>query len=236
MDLSAIRALSFDCYGTLIDWETGILRAVRPVLSVRGLRPSDEEILVAYARLEALHECGEYIDYREVLSRVMRDLASQHGASLEDREVERLPASLATWPAFPDTARTLRALATRFPLVICSNVDADLFEATHEKLDAAIEWVVTADLCRSYKPNPRHLRVALALTGLQPHELLHVAQSRYHDIAPARALGIRTAWINRPSRLKDRGVTPATPAATAEPDLSATSLEELDRLLRALGL
>lgn len=238
MDLSAIRALSFDCYGTLIDWETGILRAVRPVLSVRGLCPSDEEILDAYARLEALHESGDYLDYREVLSRVMRDLASERGASLEDREVERLPASLATWPAFPDTARTLRALATRFPLVICSNVDADLFEATQEKLGADFEWIVTADYCRSYKPNPRHLRVALALTGLQPHELLHVAQSRYHDIAPARALGIRTAWVNRPSRLKDRGVTPATPASAspAEPDLTATSLEELDRLLRALGL
>lgn len=235
MDLSAIRALSFDCYGTLIDWETGILRAVRPVLSVRGLRPADQVILDAYARLEARHEAGDYINYREVLSRVMRDLASELGASLEDREIDRLPASLATWPAFPDTPRALRSLAARFQLVICSNIDEDLFEDTREKLGADFEWVVTADFCRSYKPHPRHLRVALALTGLQPHELLHVAQSRYHDIAPASDLGVRTAWVNRASRLKDRGVTPAMPQSHP-PDLSVSTLDELDRLLRAAGV
>lgn len=235
MDLSSIRALSFDCFGTLIDWETGILRAVRPVLSVRGLRPIDEDILGSYARLEALHESGDYIDYREVLSRVMRDLAAEYGATLEDREIERLPSSLPTWPAFPDTPRTLRSLAARFPLVICSNVDADLFEATREKLGADFEWVVTADYCRSYKPHPRHLRVALALTGLRPHELLHVAQSHYHDITPARTLGIPTAWINRPSRLKDRGLTPEAPRSLSS-DLTATSLDELDSLLRASGV
>lgn len=235
MDFSSIRAISFDCYGTLIDWESGILRAVRPVLSVRGLRPGDEAILESYARLEALHESGEYVDYREVLSRVMRDLAAEFGASLEDREVERLPASLAAWPAFTDTPRSLRSLAARFPLIICSNVDADLFEATHEKLGAEFEWVVTADYCRSYKPHPRHLRVALALAGLQPHELLHVAQSRFHDILPARTLGIRTAWVNRESRLRDRGLTPPTPASPP-PDLTVSDLEELDRLLRTAGV
>lgn len=225
-----IAALTFDCYGTLVDWESGILRALKPLLAVHGVRLDDETLLARYAAYEAAEEGGEYQPYRDVLRGVVGRFAAGAGFTPEEKELDRLPTSLARWPLFADTRGALEALGERLPLVICSNVDDDLFEATQEALGVEFERVVTASYCRSYKPDPRHFRVALALLDLPASRVLHVAQSRFHDIAPARALGMRTAWINRTSRRPGVGVAPPPPAGS-EPDLELPDLASLARLV-----
>lgn len=197
IDFSRFDAITFDCYGTLIDWESGILQALRPILSVRGIRASDDEILAHYARLEAAAESGEYIPYRDVLRSVVRGIGEAYGFTPEEREEDRLPESIKRWQPFPDTVSALQRLASRFRLGVISNIDDDLFEATHAKLGVEFDRVVTAQLCRSYKPHRRNFNTMLALLDLPPDRVLHAAESLYHDVKPARELGMTTIWINR---------------------------------------
>jgi 2-haloacid dehalogenase len=235
MDPGGVKAITFDCYGTLIDWEAGVLRAIRPMLTVHGVRASDEEIVGHYAEYEAAEEAGEYKPYREVLRNVVDRFADGYGFEAAELERERLPGSIARWEPFADTKAALRALAERYRLVVVSNIDDELFEATAAKLghtheSPLFEWIVTAEYCRSYKPGERHFRVALALLGLEPGEVLHAAQSRFHDLAPASRLGFRTAWINRRSVLPGRGMTPAGEAGV-EPGVTVPDLASLARRL-----
>lgn len=236
LDPAAFDAVTFDCYGTLIDWETGIREAVRPVLDARGVRPEDDELLALYARLEAGFEAAASADrrsftrYRDVLAAVMRGIGDHYGLTLTDREADRLPGSLARWPAFPDTAPALRALRARYRLAVLSNIDRDLFEDTAPKLGVELDELVTADQCRSYKPCPRHFRVGLALLDLPASRVLHVAESLVHDVAPARALGFTTVWINRRG---DRGPGASGPGRGVTPHAEFPSLAAL---VRALGL
>lgn len=229
-------AITFDCYGTLIDWESGILQAVRPVLSVHGVRASDEELLALYARLEADLERrasadrGAFSRYREVLAGVMRGIGEHFGLTLIDREIDRLPASLARWPAFADTAPSLRALKSRYRLAVLSNIDRDLFEDTAPKLGVELDELVTADFCRSYKPDPRHFRVGLALLDLPPSRVLHVAESLVHDVVPARALGMTTVWVNR------RGARGPGASGGVEGVKPHVELPDLASLVARLGL
>ncbi|XVJ58682.1 MAG: haloacid dehalogenase type II [Tepidisphaera sp.] len=204
LDLHRIEALTFDCFGTLIDWEAGILQAVKPVLSVHGVRAGDDEILGLFALLEREQEAAATADratafvcYKDVLRNVMMGIGEHFGKAFVDREVERLPQSLARWPAFADTAPVLAALSGRYRLAVLSNVDGDLFEAVLPKLGAPLAEVVTAEACRSYKPDPRHFRVGLALLDLPAERVLHVAESVVHDVVPATEMGMPTAWINR---------------------------------------
>jgi 2-haloacid dehalogenase len=231
-DRRRIQALTFDCYGTLINWELGILKAIRPILSTYGKRPTDAELLRLYAQFEASEESptdsDDHVPYRTILENVMARIGDHFGLSLIDRELERLPNSIATWPAFPDTAASLQALQQHFTLCICSNIDDDLFADTQPKLGVQPTWVVTAQYCRSYKPRSRHFRVAMGLLELAPDQILHVAQSKYHDIAPAKRLGMRTAWINRASAVPDIGVAPPTDVV---PDLHFPDLATLTREL-----
>jgi 2-haloacid dehalogenase len=234
LDFSRFTALTFDCYGTLIDRETGILQAVRPVLSVHGVRTTDERILEMFARLEAEEErlggdgLPGYQPYRDVLRNVMGRLGREFECELVERELDRLPESIKRWPAFSDTAPALRALAERFTINLISNVDDDLFEATLPKLGVEVNRFVSAQLCRSYKPARRNFNVMLALLDLPPDRVLHVAQSRYHDIAPAKELGLTAAWVNRRP-----GRAGATPIGDAVPDLEVPDLATLARLALA---
>jgi 2-haloacid dehalogenase len=247
-----IRALTFDCYGTLIDWETGILKALRPLLSIHGIsreRASDAELLRLYSQFEPeIQSAAGSLDaepgsshmlYRDVLREVVARFGDHFKLRLAERELDRLPDSIPAWPAFADTPAALARLAAKFTLAIVSNIDDDLFAGTLPHLhgdSAASEppawphWIITAQYCRSYKPNPRHFRVALALLGLEPSHVLHVAQSRFHDIAPAKALGLRTAWINRRSSLPGTG---ATPPAEARADVEYADLKSLADALDA---
>lgn len=178
------EAITFDCYGTLIDWETGLLAELRPRLP--GL--TDAEILKRYAQLEAELEAGPYRPYRELLGKIEQRMGLEPGG---------LAASLPGWPPFPDTVRALKRLGKDHWLAVVSNIDDDLFEGTQARLGVAFDQVVTAKQVRSYKPKLAHFEAVLDRLMLKPQQVLHAAQSLFHDIAPAKAMGFRTCWITR---------------------------------------
>lgn len=220
-DWSRIRALTFDCYGTLIDWETGILHDLRNGLGDTGC--SNEDLLVRYAEVEAAVEKGPFMPYRqvqrEVLARIARDLG------VEPRQPDALSRGLRSWPPFPDTIAALGRLGRRYRLCITSNVDRDLFEGTAARLGVRFDEVVTADQVRSYKPGTAHFEDAFRRLGLPASSIAHVAQSLYHDIVPARRLGLATVWVDR--RAGRPGGATLPPDQTAIPDMRVESLAQL---------
>jgi 2-haloacid dehalogenase len=221
LDFRRFDALTFDCYGTLIDWEAGILAAFRAVLEPRGVAPGDDELLERYAHHEAAAEDGPYLRYREVLGRSVRGVCAELAVEPTDDEVARFSRSVGDWPAFPDSADALASLHERFKLGVITNCDDDLFALSNRRLGVAFDWIVTAQQVGSYKPDPSNFRFAFERIDVPRERILHVAQSLYHDHVPAKALGMSTVWIDR------RGDKPgfgATPPADAEPDLSAPSM------------
>jgi len=219
--------LTFDCYGTLIDWESGIAGALGPILARHG-RPLDvESILERYALIESALEAGPYLRYREVLRRALDAFGSALGFEPSAEERESFGASVADWPAFPDSEAALATLATRYRLVILSNVDDDLFADSARRLGVAFHDVITAQQVGSYKPELRNFEVAIERVG--PRErILHVAQSLFHDIAPARAVGLRAVWVNRRAGRPGSG---ATAQSDARPDAEVPDLRTLAELL-----
>jgi len=224
IDFDAFDVLSFDCYGTLIDWERGILDALAPILAAHGVSPRRDETLEQFGELEASIEGGEFVAYRTVLMRVLEGLGSRWGFSPSTSELEAFSSSVADWPAFADTPASLKALGSRYRLGIISNIDDDLFAASARHLDARVDWVVTAQQVGAYKPSPRNFLRAIERAGVPPQRMLHVAQSLYHDIGTARRLGLGTVWVNRRHGQTGSG---ATSAARAEPHLEVKSLAEL---------
>ncbi len=224
LDFSQFEYLTFDCYGTLINWEAGILGALRPILSAHGVQVPDEEVLRLYGECEAEAESGDFRIYREILEGVVGAFGQRLGFSPSVAETQSLPQSLADWPLFPDTVDALRQLRTRYKLAIISNVDDDLFAPTAKRLQVPFDAVITAQQVRSYKPSLNNFHLALQRIGQPKEKILHVAQSLYHDIAPARALGLKNVWVNRRKNQPGPG---ASRAANVEPDLEATSLQAL---------
>jgi len=222
--------LTFDCYGTLIDWENGILDALRPILEQHGVDVEEGELLRLYARHEARQEAGSFRIYRKVLRGVMAGLADDLGFIPSPTDLEALPASVGSWRPFADTAEALERLARRYRLAIVSNVDDDLFAETARHLPVDFDPVVTAQEVGAYKPSPQNFRVVLERLGVPRHQVLHVAQSLFHDHVPAKRLGLTTVWINRPSRCPGTGLS--LPVVVA-PDLE---LPDLESLARATGL
>ncbi len=210
------EAMTFDCYGTLVDWESGILRTLGRMLAPQGIDVPPEQLLTAFGRHEAALEAGPYLSYREVLTGTARGVAADLGVGLDEADAERFAASVAEWPPFPDSADALARLQTRFRLGVITNCDDDLFAASNAKLGLTFDWVVTAQQVGSYKPDRRNFEVALARIGLPPQRILHVAQSLYHDHVPAQAMGLATAWVDR---RHDREGFGATPPAKALPNL-----------------
>jgi 2-haloacid dehalogenase len=225
--LSGIRVVSFDCYGTLIDWESGILTAMKVVLASRGVFPPDAEILERYAEYEAYAESGAYIPYRQVLRNVVLRFGAAFGFSPDPDELECLGRSLPHWRPFDDAARGLGRLKKRFKLAVLSNVDDDLFAQTRQRLGAEIDHVVTAEQVGAYKPSPAMFAALIDRTTKDPGSILHVAQSPFHDVVPGRAAGLTTVWVKRPSA---RGVFGATPAVLPQPDAEVPDLDTLATL------
>lgn len=226
LDLAARKfdAITFDCYGTLIDWETGILAALRNVLRAHSIDLPDGETLGRYAALEAEAEAGAYKRYREVLRSVVEGFGRTLGFSPTAEECLALEKSLPSWEPFPDTAAALQALARQHALVVVSNVDADLFASTAAKLPVRFAAVITAQQVRAYKPDAAHFRTALQTLALPAARVLHVANSLYHDIEPAQRLGMATVWVHRRQGRDGPG---ATPAASVRPDLVVPDLRSL---------
>jgi 2-haloacid dehalogenase len=218
VDPDRFDVLTFDCYGTLIDWETGITAALR---SVASWPVTDDELLERFAVHEAEAERGEYRSYREVLASAALGVARDAGVDLTEEAAVAFGDSVGDWPAFPDSPDALRRLAERYRLGVVTNCDEALFAASNRRLGVRFDWVVTAERVRSYKPNPRHFEVALAEIGLPRDRVLHVAQSLFHDHVPARRLGLSTVWIDRRAGREGSG---ATPSAEAEPDATYPSM------------
>lgn len=235
LDFDHFEALTFDCYGTLIDWERGLLEALSTLLD-RGdvghgrLAADADELLAHFGRFESVAESGAFRPYRDVLRTVARRLGDQYGVTVGDDAADAFAASVGDWPAFPDTVDALRALSHRYRLAVVSNVDDDLFAGSAARLDVPFEHVVTAMQVKSYKPHRAHFDAVLQRLDLPRDRVLHVAQSLHHDIGPATALGFRCVWVNRRSGRAGSG---ATPAAVAEPDLEVPDLATLARLASA---
>jgi 2-haloacid dehalogenase len=214
-------ALTFDCYGTLIDWETGLLAAAQPVFAAHGVALGDEDVLEAFGRHEARLEAGEYRTYREVLAESLRGMAAEHGVTPTDEQLAAFSESVADWPAFADSPAALARLAGRFRLGVVTNCDDDLFARSNERLGVAFDWIVTAQQARGYKPGMRPFDLAFETIDVPRQRILHVAQSLFHDHATAKRIGMTTVWIDRRGGREGTG---ATPPAEATPDLLAPDM------------
>jgi len=263
VNLDRFALLSFDCYGTLIDWERGILDALRRDFERAGVAMDQDAVLAAFAESEPKREQEAPTDpYPLILQRVHSDLAARFGLALagqdsmepnsvernsvgrasrpstttpvgrasrpsssQNEDSERFARSIGDWPPFPDTAESLRRLKERFRLVILSNVDRESFARTNEQLGVTFDAVITAQDVGAYKPDQRMfdrlIETARSL-GVERGAILHVAQSLYHDIAPAKRAGLRTFWVDRPGA----GAVKAT-ENDAQPDLTVRSVREL---------
>ncbi|MDP6352866.1 MAG: haloacid dehalogenase type II [Alphaproteobacteria bacterium] len=234
MKLTDFTTLSFDCYGTLIDWETGLLGILRPWAARHGLAQDAEALLSAYGRHEhAIEDANPTMLYADILRAVMRAIATEHGLRASDAEAEALAVSIGDWPPFADTPAALAYLKQHYKLAVLSNVDRASFARTQTKLGVALDAVVTAEEVGSYKPDPRNFRALLErldTLGVAPGQVLHTAQSLYHDIAPARQLGLATNWINR---RHDKPGVGASPASEAEPHFTFNSLADFADAHRA---
>ena len=228
LDVSDVEALTFDCYGTLVDWERGILTTFARILAAHGLGRADAEVLELFGRLESRIQATGFRRYRDVLGAVASGMASELGFSASDAELSLLADELGSWPLFADTRPALERLAQRFRLAIVSNVDDELFAQTQRALGVRFDEVVTAEQLESYKPERAHFDEALRRLALEREQVVHVAQSLFHDIAPACSLGITTVWVRRGASETGGG---ATPMSTARPDYTVADLAGAAELL-----
>jgi 2-haloacid dehalogenase len=228
-DFDRFEAMSFDCYGTLIDWETGIANALRPWATRSGLDVDDQELIAAYGRHET-HVEGEMPGalYPLVLGETMRRIGTDLGAPVTDADATEFGNSVKDWPAFPDTAAALARLATRFKLIILSNIDRASFASSNPRLGVTFDAIVTAEDVGSYKPQPGHfdrLFEEIERLGVARDRLVHVAESLFHDHQPAAALGLPSVWIHRRHAKGGTGAT-ATPSGDVSPTWRFTSMAE----------
>jgi 2-haloacid dehalogenase len=225
--LTSFDALSFDCYGTLIDWEAGIAAVLGPWARSRGLGLDDEALLAAYSTHEARAESEFPAEpYPGILARALAGLGHELGAQVSHADAERLARSVPDWPPFGDSHDALVALGQRYRLIVVSNVDRQSFAASQRRLGVRFTSVITAEDVGAYKPSPRNFEALLAEArrlGLGDGTLLHVAQSLFHDHVPAKRAGLRTVWINRRHDRTGWGATPP-PAAKVTPDWEFPSM------------
>ena len=226
LDFNQFEVVSFDCYGTLIDWERGILPALKQLLSNREIDFSDDGTLELFAEFESELEKDEndYIEYRKILQEIVKKFGQRFNFQPTETEINSLVDSLKNWQPFPDTVAALSALKQKYKLAVISNIDDDLFAGTAKHLKVEFDWLITAEKVRSYKPSTRNFEIALETMGIPPEKLLHVAQSVYHDIVPATSMGISTVWVNR---RHDKTGFGATMPANGKPDLEVPDLKTL---------
>lgn len=224
MDPTSIEILTFDCYGTLIDWESGI-RAALGELAARRLPDADvEALLTEWETIQFAMIRGRYRKYREILRDSLRETFARRGAELDDREADLLGERIGDWRPFDDTRAALVRLARRFRLAILSNIDDDLLAASVAQIGVAFDELVTAEQIGSYKPAPAHFHEALRRFARPANRFLHCAFGFKYDQRPALECGMYSAWIKRPGWIRDD---------EAEPTLEAASLAELADALGA---
>jgi 2-haloalkanoic acid dehalogenase type II len=233
MKIGDFSTLTFDCYGTLIDWETGLLQALAPLLARHGRRIDAETVLAAFGQAEAAaQQRAPGKRYPEILADALDAMAVQWQIEFEPDDRQRFGASVGEWPAFADSAPALAYLAHHYRLVVLSNVDHASFARSQARLGVEFDRVFTAQDIGSYKPDLRNFHYmldALSRDGIAPRQVLHVAQSFFHDHVPAKQLGLATVWVNRRAGKPGSG---ATPPAQADPDWEVSSLAGLVDLHR----
>ncbi len=228
LNFNSFNVLIFDCYGTLIDWESGIIDALIPVLAQNSISVEDNELLKLYADFESEAESSEYVNYKEILKTVALEFASHFNFELKLKSEYFISESIKNWVPFPDTVNALHALQRKYKLAILSNIDNDLFSYSAAMLEVDFDYVFTAEDIGSYKPTQRNFDYAVSKIGLPKENLLHVAQSLYHDVAVAKSLNISTVWVNRRKNITGSG---ATPEMAVIPDLEVPDLESLVKLI-----
>ncbi|MEM1432708.1 MAG: HAD-IA family hydrolase [Pseudomonadota bacterium] len=234
IDSARYDAVTFDCYGTLIDWDTGIANQLGP-WAVRTQFPATvAELIGRFADHQRKHQAGRPIQaYRAVLRAALADAVADFAGSITSRDLDAFAAGVGSWPAFPDSIDALRQLKQMGKhLGVLSNVDNASFDTTHRQLGGQIDTIVTAEVVGAYKPDRAMFEAlfeALAARGIARDRVLHVAQSQFHDVAPGQALGLDVIWIDRRQGRPGRGVTIPS---DAEPTARFTNL---DRFARALG-
>ena len=234
MRLSDFKALSFDCYGTLIDWEAGLSRALEPLRQQAGV--SQDELLEAYGHAEhGVEEANPGMRYSDLLRVVYGKLAEKFRLEPDEQAALDFGQSVGDWPAFPDSPEALRHLKKHFKLIILSNVDRESFADSNERLGVAFDRIFTAEEIGSYKPDLRnfeYLIERIAEDGIAKGDLLHVAQSLFHDHVPANRMGIASAWIDRRHDKPGGGAT-KLPDPMPHFDFRFTSMEQLAAAHRA---
>lgn len=227
MELNEFDALSFDCYGTLIDWESGISAVLVPWAERVGIGQDAEWLLTRYAGHEAgVEQENPGMRYSQVLATSFSELGRDIGENVSDTDARQLGSSVPDWPAFDDSAAALEELSRHYRLIILSNVDRDSFGGSRRRLGVDFDAVITAEDLGVYKPDPRAfdgLLQRMSDLGISRDRLLHVAQSLFHDHLPAKAKGLNTVWINRRHRRSGWGATPAPPSMPT-PDWEFTSM------------
>lgn len=226
LEFSSFEYLTFDCYGTLINWEQGILGVLQPILHAHNVVLSDDAVLAAYGEVEPKLQ-HPYRRYREVLREVVRAFGETSGFVATEAEMNALPDSLSHWSPYEDTNEALVRLKKRYKLVVLSNIDDDLFAGSAKLLQVKFDAVVTAEQVKSYKPDHAHWIEMMHRCRTAPGKVLHVGQSIYHDVVPAKALGFTTVWVHRAPGFG------ATRESNEQPDLEVRSLRELADLALA---
>jgi 2-haloacid dehalogenase len=230
MKLTDFKALTFDCYGTLIDWETGLYNALQPLLQAGAVTLGRDEVLAVFARHEAAQEAATpQMIYSELLAEVHRRLAGEWGVKADEGRAVAFGKSVPDWPEFPDTQASLQYLRRYYKLVILSNVDRESFAGTNRRLGVTFDAICTAQDIGSYKPDPRnfeYLIKTLAGLGVLKRNILHTAQSLFHDHGPAQAAGLSSAWIDRRREREGWGAT-VPPVGTPRYDFRFASMAEM---------
>jgi 2-haloacid dehalogenase len=236
MRLTDFKVLTFDCYGTLIDWERGMLAALKPLAGKLSRKLTDDEILAAHARHESSQqETTPAMPYSKLLAVVRKRLAEEWGVASTWDEALAYGASIPDWPAFPDSAEALGYLKRHYKLVILSNVDNASFAASNRKLGVVFDAIFTAEDIGSYKPSPRNFEYMLAKLagyGIPRSQILHTAESLFHDHKPANDFGLASCWIHRRHERGGFGAT-RNPGEMPRTDFRFTSMAALAEAHRA---
>ncbi|MBM2839849.1 MAG: haloacid dehalogenase, type [Bacteroidetes bacterium] len=228
IDWTHVEVLTFDCYGTLIDWETGLLSALMPIFLSHQKGMDSAKVLELYADFEGEAERGPFQNYKAILQGVMDRFAKHLNVDFNDTERKCLVESVKHWQPFPDTIDSLRRLKAKYKLAVISNTDDDIFSFTQQHLVVKFDWIITAEQVKSYKPSLNNFLTAIKKIGVPADRIVHVAQSLYHDVAPANQLGLRTVWINRRQGQEGHG---ATLSGNATPDVVLPDLRSLADLV-----
>jgi 2-haloacid dehalogenase len=227
LDFRRFEALTFDCYGTLIDWESGLLPILERWAEGSSVKARGDTLLEAFAKAEMRTEAeNPSMLYPDILRIVVRRIAENFGAAPDDATASELAQSVGNWPAFPDSADALRSLKRHYKLAILSNVDRASFARSNQRLAIDFDVIVTAQDVGSYKPNTRNFETVLgrlATLGLIKDRVLHVAESLYHDHVPAKKIGLASVWIHRRHAKTGHGAT-MPPNTSVVPDAKYPSM------------